>query len=303
MIAIPGTTESIATIDTSWIDRAEYPFEPRYLHVDGGRMHYIDEGQGPPLVMVHGTPSWSWEYRHLVKHLSASYRCIVPDHIGFGLSERPSPYTLRIPDHARNLKALIEHLGLEELTLVVHDFGGPIGLSYAIEHPENVRALVILNTWMWSLDTYPSTRRPLQFVASPLGQFLYKRFNFSARVILKSAWGDKSTLTKHIHQHYVNAFPTPESRQSTAKFAVEALASSEWYESLWSRRQQLQDKPALLVWGLKDPAFGGMLDRWRSLFPEAEVVAYPDAGHFPQEERAAELGPTLSRFLRSVYRS
>lgn len=288
-------------MEGSWIDRAAYPFAPHYLEVDGGRMHYIDEGQGPPLVMVHGTPTWSFLYRKLVQRLSRSYRCIVPDHIGFGLSDRPAPHELRVPDHARNLETLIDHLGLKDLTLVVHDFGGPIGLNYALNRPENVRALVLFNTWLWSLLPYPTQRRVLSFVANPVGRFLYRRLNFSARMIIKSAWGDRSTLTPELHRQYIGAFPTADSRAATVQFAREALASSAWYDQQWARREVLQSKPTLLIWGEKDQAFGQMITRWRSLFPAAQVVSFPEVGHFPQEERPAQVGDAVESFLQQVY--
>src|SRR5262249_20412588 len=131
--------------NTDWIDRTEYPFTSRYLDLDAGRMHYVDEGEGHPIVMVHGTPDWSFLYRHLIKPLSVGYRCIAPDHLGFGLSDKPIGWGYRPADHARNLRALIDHLGLERYTLVVHDFGGPIGLACAIERPEQVERLVISN--------------------------------------------------------------------------------------------------------------------------------------------------------------
>src|SRR6185437_9468981 len=135
----------------AWVDRRSYPIQSRSLEVDGGRMHFVDEGEGRPLVLVHGTPTWSFLFRHLIADLSRDHRVIALDHIGFGLSEKPERWGYRPADHAKNLAMLIDRLGLKDITLVVHDFGGPIGLSYAVEHPENVSALVLFNTWMWSL--------------------------------------------------------------------------------------------------------------------------------------------------------
>lgn len=129
-----------------WVDRAEYPFEPEAIILGPGTMRYLDEGDGESVVMVHGTPTWSFLYRHLVKGLRDRYRCVVPDHLGFGLSDKPARWSYAPADQARNLTTLIETLGLKDITLVVHDFGGPIGLSYALEHPENVRRLVLFNT-------------------------------------------------------------------------------------------------------------------------------------------------------------
>ncbi|MBI3965169.1 MAG: alpha/beta fold hydrolase [Chloroflexi bacterium] len=280
-----------------WVDRREYPFAPHYLDLPAGRLHYVDEGQGQPLVFAHGTPTWSFLYRHLVKSLSGRFRCVAPDNLGFGRSDRPRDYHVRPVDHAHNLHALIEHLGLGNVTLVVHDFGGPIGLSYAIDRPENVRSLVLFNTWMWSLGEDASMRRRLRFAGGPIGQLLYRYLNFSARVIVKHAWGTRVPLTNELHRQYLDAFPTPDSRVSPMLFAREALGSGDWYDDLWHRRDRIADKPALLLWGLKDPAFGAFLPRWQQLFTNAETVTFSDVGHFPQEEVGPELVPIVARFL------
>ncbi|CAN5743353.1 hypothetical protein BH24DEI2_BH24DEI2_16170 [soil metagenome] len=132
-----------------WLDPLLYPFASHWLEVGPGRMHYLDEGTGPTVVMVHGTPSWSFLYRHLVRELSPDYRCVAPDNMGFGLSDKPAEFAYTPVAHAENLETFIDTLALKDIVLVVHDFGGPIGLSYALKHPENVRALVVMNTWLW----------------------------------------------------------------------------------------------------------------------------------------------------------
>src|SRR5204863_2021374 len=135
--------------------------------------------------------------------------CIAPDHLGFGLSDKPRGWSYRPADHARNLRALIDRLGLERLTLVVHDFGGPIGLAWALDHPEWIDRLVLSNTWLWSLRGDPSVRRPLRLMGGPIGKLLYTRLNFSTRFILPAAWGDRPTLTPAVHRQYVEAGPQP----------------------------------------------------------------------------------------------
>lgn len=125
-----------------WLNPSLNPFPTHDLDTGSGRMHYVDEGEGAPIVMVHGTPSWSFLYRQLIRDLSGSYRCIAPDQLGFGLSDKPETFAYTPAAHAQNLERLIDTLGLKDIVLVVHDFGGPIGLSYALTHPENVRALI-----------------------------------------------------------------------------------------------------------------------------------------------------------------
>jgi pimeloyl-ACP methyl ester carboxylesterase len=279
------------------VDPSLYPFQSHFLELEGGRMHYVDEGSGPVVVMVHGTPTWSFLYRHLIASLATTHRVIAIDHLGFGLSDKPAGADYRPAALAANLEALIQRLELENLVLVVHDFGGPIGLGYAIEHPENVRALVLFNTWMWSLaGTQAETVS--RFMAGRIGRFLYTRLNFSPRVLLKMLFADKRKLTPEIHRHYLEAFPSPAQRQAPWVFARELAGSSDWYEGLWQRRQALAGKPALLLWGMKDQAFGAeALARWKQALPEATVVEFPDAGHFVQEEAPEEAAEQIRRFL------
>lgn len=185
----------------AWLDRREFPFASRFMDVEAGRMHYVDEGAGDPMLMVHGTPTWSFVYRHLIREFSRERRVIPVDHLGFGLSDKPLDGDYRPQALARNLAAFVERLGLERMTLVVHDFGGPIGLSYATARPERVRALVLFNTWMWSLRG-TSADRISRLMAGRIGRWLYTRANLSPRVLLKAAYGDKRRLTPAIHQHY-----------------------------------------------------------------------------------------------------
>jgi haloalkane dehalogenase len=259
-------------------------------------MRFIDEGQGPPIVMVHGTPTWSFLYRHLVKGLRDRYRCVVPDHLGFGLSDKPRAFSYRPADQAANLAKLVDSLRLKDITLVVHDFGGPIGLSYAIDHPENVGRLVIFNTWMWSFRG--DRRRELvgRLLGSALGRLLY-RFGFSVQRLWRDAIADRGRYTPAVHRQYVAALASPVARHATWVYARELLGSSEWYDALWARRERLARIPALVVWGMKDPAFGDLLPRWRAALPCAEVIELPDTGHAPPEERAPEILPALREFL------
>lgn len=284
--------------NTVWLDRAAYPFVSRSLELDAGRMHYIDEGHGPPVVLVHGTPTWSFLYRDLIKRLSASHRCIAVDHLGFGLSDKPAGWTYRPEDHARNLQTAIEQLGLRDFSLIVHDYGGPIGLSYAVEHPENVARLVLCNTFMWSMTGEFELPPIAKVMAGPIGKLLYTRMNFSPRVILPAAWINKATLTPAVHKQYLAVHARPAERESTWALARELFASGAWYDSLWARRDRIKELPALLVWGLKDPAFPAkFLARWQSLFSNAQTVALPTVGHFVTEEAAPEVASAVSAFL------
>lgn len=276
-----------------WVDRREYPFEPRELDVEGGRLSYVDEGEGAPIVMVHGTPTWSFLYRHLIRELSPRYRCVAPDHLGFGLSDRPADWSYRPEDQGRNLARLIETLGLKDITLAVHDYGGPIGLAYALDHPENVRRLVLFNTWMWSFAGDRRVAWPARILGGRLGRYLYEKRQFSVRVMLRHAVADRRRYTREVEQHYLQALDG----HATWIYARELLGSGAWFDSLWARRDRIARIPTILIWGMKDPAFARYLPRWRQVFEQAEVVQLADCGHAPPEERAPESLLFLTRFL------
>lgn len=288
-------------MDVSWVDKNEYPFAAHRVDALGGSMHYVDEGEGPAVVMVHGTPTWSFLYRHLIKDLSPRFRCVAPDHVGFGLSDKPREWSYLPEDHARNLEFLIGSLGLSDIVLVVHDFGGPIGMSYAVHNADNVRGLVVFNTWMWSLRGNPQYERIGKMLAGPFGRFMYRRWNFSARVMLKAAYGDKSKLTRSIHEQYLRPFPNSDSRQGTLVFARELLDSADWYDQLWHERDTIAAKPALVLWGMKDPAFRhDSLERWEALLRNKNVHRYESVGHFPQEEVGRGLSAVVEEFLQGL---
>ena len=281
-----------------WVDRREYPFVGRFLDLPGGRMHYVDEGAGPAVLLVHGTPDWSFGYRNVVKRLVPDFRCIAPDHLGFGLSDKPRGYAYGPAQQAANLSALIEALELRDVTLVLHDFGGPFGLAYAIAHPENVRGLVLMNTWMWSLRGDPHFERPARLLGGALGRLLYLRANFSARVLMRYSVGDRASLPPRIHRQYLRALSTPADRAGTWAYAQSLLGASDWWDGLWRRRDRIRECPALILWGMKDPAFRAReLTRLETVFARAETVRLDEIGHFVPEEAPDRLAAAIRDFV------
>ncbi len=286
-----------------WLDRGAYPFADRWLDLPAGRMHYVDEGRGEPVLFVHGTPTWSFEWRHLVRDLAATHRCVAPDHLGFGLSERPRDFGYGPADHARALADFVERLGLPPFTLAVHDYGGPIGLPLALDRPEQVRRLVLVNTWMWSLADDADIAGKARLAASPLGRLLYTALNFSPRVLLRTAWIDRRRLTRDVHRHYLAPFPDWASRERVLWTLARALlGASPYYDGLWQRRDRLLGRPALIVWGMRDPAFRPQhLRRWIDLFGDrATVLRLDGVGHWPQEEAPELVIPALRAFLEAA---
>ena len=238
------------------IDRTEYPFTSRWLDLPVGRIHYVDEGAGESLLFVHGTPTWSFEWRHLIRAFAPTHRCLAPDHLGFGLSERPRDFPYMPEAHAANLASFVDRLDPETFTLIVHDFGGPIGLPLCLRQPERVKRLVIVNTWLWSFKGDKAMTRKARLAGSRLGRWLYGWANLSLRVLTPAAYGDKRKLTPEIHRHYLERFPDRWSRQAVLwPLANALLGSSDYYDSLWQQRARLQRRPALIVWGLQDSAF------------------------------------------------
>ena len=285
---------------TDDIDRVAYPFESRSMRLRAGRMHYVDEGTGDPVVFVHGTPTWSFEWRHCIRALSKSARCIAPDHLGFGLSDRPheAPYT---PEwHAENFAEFVDKLGAGPLTLVVHDFGGPIALPFALRRPDLVRKLVVINSWMWSFADDREMALNARLAGGAVAGVLYRWANLSLRTIMPSAYGDRRKLTPEIHRQYLDRFPDRWSRGAVLwTLAKSLLGSSAHYDALWRERETLRDRPAMIVWGMKDSAFRPrMLARWHEALPQARVVELKDAGHWPHEEAPDEVVATMKEFLR-----
>ena len=284
---------------TDWLDRNQYPFESHHFDTPAGRLHYVDEGSGEPVVFVHGNPSWSFMYRELIKGLSDSHRCIGIDHIGFGLSDKPYEWSYLPKDHAANLQMLLDSLDLNDITLVVHDWGGPIGLSYALNRPERIKRLVILNTWMWPLESGLTIRIFSSGLGGPIGRFIIERFNFFANNLMRFAASDPAKFPPQVHTHYTQALPTPESRKGSWVFPYELLGSKDWLASLWAQRDKLQDKPVQFIWGAKDTAFTEAdLQRWQHLFTDHRTEKV-DAGHYVAEEMGAVLVPVVREFLTS----
>lgn len=283
-----------------WVDRAAYPFTTRRLTLAGGEgIHYVDEGQGPVVLLVHGTPTWSFEWRHLIRALSRTHRCIAPDHLGFGLSDRPAGASYTPEAHAARLRELVSLLDLNDITLVVHDFGGVIGLPLAAEEPGRVRRIIVLNSWMWDLGDDPDVRRAGRLFGGPVGRFLYERLNVSLRVITPAAFADRRRLTRAVHAQYLAPFADHGSRGLVLWPLARSLGSPSAHgEQLWHRRDALAAVPALVIWGLRDPALKPRhLERWRRALPHADVVPL-EAGHWPHEELPDIVCEHVTEFLR-----
>lgn len=277
----------------SWVNKELFPFESRWIKIDGHHLHYIDEGKGDTLLFVHGTPEWSFGFRDVIRELRRNFRCVAIDHLGFGLSDKPASADYSVQAHSQRLGAFIRELALTDITLVANDFGGGIGLGYALDHIDNIAGVVLFNTWMWSLKSDSHYSGPAKTINSWLGRFLYLRLNGPVNIIMPAAFGDRKKLTKEVHRHY--RLPVPDSASRVALYAIakELILASDWWQSLWDRADVLGNKPMMILWGMKDkfvPPYE--FEKWKSRFPHATAIAFPGAGHFLQEEE-----PSMARLI------
>ncbi len=292
---------------------AEYPFSSHFIQTPMGQMHYVDEGraQGTSTVLaLHGNPSWSFLYRKFITALSPDRRVVVPDHIGFGLSEKPDDedsYTLKA--HIDHLEALVCALNLTNITLVMQDWGGPIGLGVAARHPDRIKALVVMNTFGF----YPPVDGmnpeklklppPLLMMRSKgVGDLLVRRFGFFERQVMTMATATKRTGA--VKRAYRDIFRSPAERAGVMAFPrmIPTHTNHPAAQILLNETGPYLDQfdgPARIFWGMKDPLIPlGALDAWQKRLPQARVTTFKSARHYLQDDVPDDLIPELVAFLR-----
>ena len=267
----------------AWFRSELFPFTSRFAEVDGARVHYVDEGSGPTLLLLHGNPTWSFLYRHVIAGLRDRFRCVALDYPGFGLSTAAPGYGFSAAEHRDVVGAFIRQLDLRDYTLMVQDWGGPIGLSAAVTEPDRVRALIIGNTWAWPMNDPITTMFSLTMGHLP-AELLVRRLDLFTNVAIPRARGH-SRLTADEMAMYRGPHPTPASRAPVQKFARELLAARPLLKDLQQRLPVLADLPALILWATADPAFrASTRKRWEQLLTKSETVILQGAGHFFQDD-------------------
>jgi pimeloyl-ACP methyl ester carboxylesterase len=278
-----------------------FPFRPNYVDVDGARMHYVDEGAGRPIVMLHGNPTWSFYYRELVKGLRDVCRVIVPDHIGCGLSEKPQDYPYTLATHIENLDRLLSHVSPGEVTLALHDWGGAIGMGWAMRHPDLVRKLIVFNTAAFFFHRAPWRIRVCGWPL--IGEVVVRGFNGFALGALRMAVARPERLAREIRDGYLFPYSTWESRVAHLAFVRDiphrpGAPSFGVLKRIEQALPQFQDRPTLICWGSQDFCFDAhALAGWTSRFPRAVVHCFQDAGHYVVEEAHERIVPLIRQFL------
>lgn len=288
------------------IPRNLYDFQSNYLRLGENQLHYLDEGHGSPVVMVHGNPSWSFMYRNLARSLRNQFRVIVPDHIGCGLSDKPDDrhYHYTLENRILDLENLLDHLGIRsEITFVLHDWGGLIGLGYATKYPERISKIVLLNTAAFHVPNGKKLHWSIRFCrTSSIAAFMIRKFN--AFAFIASHLGCRQNpMPKTIRKAYISPYDSWSNRIATLRFVQDIPlepedTSFDMVSSIQSGLSKLENKPILICWGEKDFVFNlDFLEEWGKIFPSAHVLRLKKAGHYVLEDAFGEIQPQISGFL------
>jgi len=286
-----------------------YPFQSKKFELAGGqKLAYIDEGDQsgdkPCLLMVHGNPTWSFYYRNLVKDFSNSFRCIALDHIGCGYSDKPQDYNYTLAQHVDNLCALVEHLKLKNVVMVIHDWGGAIGMGYATRYPESIKALLILNT-----AAFFSSRIPfrIQMCRIPLiGTLINRGLNGFALAAVTMATAKGKSLPVEVAKKLVSPYDTWSNRVAIDAF-VKDIPTNENdpafapIKEIEEKLSVFKDTPKMMLWGGQDFCFNdSFYEKWLQIFPNIDAHKYEDGGHYVLEDCYADIKTRLEKFLAQL---
>jgi haloalkane dehalogenase len=284
-----------------------YPFTSHYMEINGLRYHFLDQGTGDPVVMIHGNPTWSFYFRKLIRELSGRYRTVAPDHIGCGLSEKPAlkQYDYRLNSRVRDLESFLEHLEVKEkITLVLHDWGGIIGMVYAVRNPQRIGRMVIMNTAAFRPPQGKTLPIRLSLVrnVAPFGTLAVQGFNLFARGALYMA--SYKRMEKDVKKGFIAPYNSWNNRIATLKFVQDIPLSRKdpsygLVKHVDENLYKLSHLPMLICWGEHDFVFDSeYLAEWRRRFPDAEVHVFEDAGHYVLEDAADRIIPLVKDFLK-----
>ena len=282
-----------------------YPFNSHFETISGYQYHYVEEGSGEPVVMLHGNPTWSFYYRELILKLSPRFHCLAPDHIGCGYSDKPGDdgYSYTLEQRVKDLEAFLEKKGITgNIHLVVHDWGGIIGMAYASRHPQKIKKIVLLNTAAFHLPEGKSFPLALLFVRTWMGAFLVRAFNVFAG--LATIEGVKRVkLSKEIRNGFTAPYNSWKNRIATLRFVqdVPLKPGDRVYDMITDMQEhlsQFRTTPTLIAWGMKDQVFDRhFLEAWMQYLPEAQVHRFEDSGHYILEDQQEAIGKLVFDFF------
>ena len=294
------TLNSGAVSRPSWLPESLFPFESRFVEVGDARLHYIDEGTGPVLLFLHGNPTYSFGYRNVIKSLRDRFRCIAVDYPGFGLSQAPEGYEFTPQEHATVLEGFIEKLDLTDVTMMVKDWGGPIGLQVAVRRPERFRAFIIGNSWAWPLNDQLRLVIFSTVMGGPVGRFLIAYFNIFVNIVIP--WlTHRVKLGREVMRAYRGPFPTPKSRRPIFIFPKDILRARPFLANLENRLACLRNRPVLFVWGDEDFAFTeNERKRFAGHFPDHKTVILKGASHYILEDAPDEIADAIRAWYPTI---
>jgi haloalkane dehalogenase len=277
----------------AWVDDELFPFESRFIAIDGHTVHYVDEGSGPTLLFLHGNPTWSFEYREVIGALRDQFRCVALDYPGFGLSSPRPGYRYLPEEHAQVVTAFVDALALSGVTLVAQDWGGPIGLAAVQQRPVAFKGLVLANTWGWPITGDLHIQVLSHLMGGPLGRLLIRQFNLFVNAMIPVGHRlRKPTATEMAH--YRKALPTPSRREASAVFPGRITASRAFLAGVEAGLPDLASLPTLIVWGDADFAFRAKeRQRWEQVFTNHHTVIVEGAGHFVQSDAPEEFAAAI----------
>jgi haloalkane dehalogenase len=275
-----------------------YPFKPHFEKINGFNMHYADEGTGEPIVCLHGEPTWSYLYRNFIKELSKANRVIAPDQMGFGKSDIPQDKEYLMKEHVENFTHLLLRLDLENITLVIQDWGGPIGLGFAVDHAERIKRLVIMNT---SVGIMNEDRKPWYAILEEKG--IYKQFIMNIEGLIKGGIYQKDNITESMINAYTAPFPSEEYYIGAFAWPKDipvgdSHPSAPIMSHVRNNLDKLLEKDKILIWGMKDPIFPEKtIEWWHKIYPEIKTFQIQYASHFLQEDSPLEIIKIIKKFL------
>ncbi|WP_307808031.1 alpha/beta fold hydrolase [Streptomyces oryzae] len=267
-----------------WVDDALFPFESRFVTIDGHTVHYVDEGSGPTLLMLHGNPTWSFVYRDAILALREQFRCVALDYPGFGLSSPRPGYRYLPEEHTKVVTAFVDALALDGATLVAQDWGGPIGLATVQQRPAAFEGLVLANTWGWPVTGDLAFKAVSHLLGGPLGRLLVRQFNLFVNGLIPAGHRLRKPTADEM-AHYRNALAGPSGRDASAVLPRRITASRAFLTGVEAGLPGLASLPTLIVWGDADFAFRAKeRQRWEQIFPDHHTVIAKGAGHFVQSD-------------------